>query len=743
MTHLTKRILSLILLISCFTALSSQEITLKDFARSVQNADVVFYFDNDYEKAASLYEPILKAFPDNSNIQAKLGMCYLKMDGKKAEALKLLESASENVAANKKEYTETGQKAPVDTYRYLAEAYHLNNNLEKALSIFNDLKNKLGNSEEDLEMAEYYDLQIRDCRYAMEAKKKPVRVLPDLFTPWISNYPGAMNPVISKNDSVFVFTQRVDGKNRIMCAYKSGNWEEPEDITQQLGGLERLYTNSVSGDGRFLVLYINDGNDGNLYFSERQGKTWTKIRNFGKPVNTIYWESHGFITPDATKLYLSSNRPGGFGKLDIWVSEKTASGTWGEPVNLGDVINTAQDEDAPFFDPDNNALLFSSVGHMSMGKYDLFRSTINRFGNWDRPVGMPFAFNTTDDNIFFHLNNNAPGFITSLYDEKTGTRNIYAIVGVDPADEITVTEGVVKLGDGMNITPSQAQMILKELKKGTVLQTIPVNNDGSFKFDLKPGDYHLIVSHIGYRTDTTNLSLPLYFLNHYMNVNPVLIPEKAVTGEFLLIKNVLFAFDSHALDSEAKESLETLKTILRNYPELKIEVAGYTDALGTIIYNRKLADKRAQSVIDHITASGIPADRMIKRAFGESNFAAINTNRNGTDNPEGRKYNRRATIGVIDPGTGVIIRHDTETPKELVNPATDKFYIVLIQSPQKLSSGYFSNLDLSGKLVIRTKEEGTETKYIIGVFFDKADAEKYLNYVKGKGYNEAYITETE
>jgi outer membrane protein OmpA-like peptidoglycan-associated protein/tetratricopeptide (TPR) repeat protein len=742
MNNLTKKISGIFLLISCFSPLSSQETTLKDFNKSVQSADVVFYYDNDFEKAASLYEPILKAFPENANIQAKLGICFLKLDGKQPEALKLLESASKNVAANKKEYTETGQKAPVDTYRYLAEAYQLNNNLEKALSIFTDLKSKLGTSEEDVEMADYYDLQIRDCRYALEAKKKPVRVLSELFASWLNDYPGAMNPVVSKNDSVFIFTQRVQGINRIMCSYKNGKWEEPVDITQQLGGLDRLYTNSVSGNGRFLVLYINDGDDGNLYFSERNGATWSKIKNFGKPVNTIYWESHGFITPDATKLYLSSNRPGTFGKLDIWVSEKTPAGTWSEPVNLGEVINTTWDEDAPFFDTDNNALLFSSVGHMSMGKYDIFRSTTDRYGNWNQPVGMPFAFNTTAENIFFHLNNNAPGFITSLYDEKTGTRNIYAIVGVDPADEITRTEGVLKLADGMNVIPSQAQMILKELKKGNILQTIPVNDDGSFKFDLKPGDYHLIVSHTGYRTDTTNLSLPLYFLSQYMKVNPTLIPEKAVTGEFLLIRNILFAFDSHALTGEAKENLETLKTILNNYPELKVEVAGYTDALGSLIYNRKLADKRAQTVIDYVTASGIPANRFVKKAFGESNFAAINTNRNGTDNPEGRKYNRRATFGVIEPGTGVVIRLDTDTPKELVNPSTTRYSIILKKSPQKLSSGYFSNLDLSGKLNIRTIEDGTATTYTIGVFFDKADAEKYLNYVKGKGFADAYVTET-
>ena len=130
-------------------------------------------------------------------------------------------------------------------------------------------------------------------------------------------------------------------------------------------------------------------------------------------------------------------------------------------------------------------------------------------------------------------------------------------------------------------------------------------------------------------------------------------------------------------------------------------------------------------------------------AFGESHFAAINTNRNGTDNPEGRKYNRRATIGVIDPGTGVVIRRNTDTPSELVNPSSMKYSIVLKKSPQKLSSGYFSTLDLSGKLNINTKEEATSTTYIIGIFFDKADAEKYLNYVKGKGFAEAYITETE
>jgi len=738
MKSIISKILAVSLLISCTNSLKSQEAALKERAKSIQAADVVFYYDNDYEKAASLYEPILKAAPENSNIQAKLGICYLKIDGKKAEALKLLKSASANVAAVKKEFEETGDKAPVDTYLYLAEAYHLNDSLEKALSLFYDLKKKLGDSEEDALRGEYIDLQIRDCRYAMELKKKPLTVLLDFFTPWLSEYPGACNPVLAKNDSVFIFTQKTEGKTRILCSYKKDRWEVPVDITRQLGDYSRLYSNSVTGNGKFLLLYMDDGGDGNLYFSERKDTTWSRISTMGRPVNSIYWESHGFITPDGRSIYFSSNRPGGEGELDIWVSEKNAEGTWDDPVNLGNTINTPYNEDTPFFDPVNNALLFSSVGHISMGRYDLFRS-VKRGSEWTNPVGMPFAFNTTAENTFFILNNNAPGFVTSLYDEKIKSRNIYAIVAIDPADEITTTEGTVTLQDGMNVDPDQASVNLREVKKGTVLQTIPVSENGSFKFEIKPGDYQLFVSHTGYKTDTINLNLPLYFLSHYMTVKSTLIPEKVIAGEFLSIKNILFAFDSYALDAEARSSLEILKSILSNYPELTIEVAGYTDSKGSTEYNNKLADKRAQAIIDYVAASGISAGRFVKKAFGESNFTAVNTNRDGSDNPEGRKYNRRATLGIVDPQTGIVIRHDTYTPEHLRYASSVRYSIVLRKTQEKLSSGYFSNLKLNGLLFMRTVETDAGTLYTLGVFYNRQDAEKYLEYVKSRGFKDAYI----
>jgi outer membrane protein OmpA-like peptidoglycan-associated protein len=407
-------------------------------------------------------------------------------------------------------------------------------------------------------------------------------------------------------------------------------------------------------------------------------------------------------------------------------------------VNCGEVINTAFNEDTPFFDEANNALTFSSVGHISMGGYDVFRS-IYRNGGWTNPVGMPYAFNTTRENTFFILNNEKPGFITSIYDSKTGERNIYSLVAIDPADEITTAEGSVTLKDGLVADPKKASVRLFDLKKNAPVRTISLNEDASFKFEIKPGEYQLLTANPGYKTDTINLSLPLYFLSHYMVINSTLTPEKVAEGNFLAIKNILFAFDSFELDETAKEGLEQVKSILINNSDLKIEVAGYTDSKGSSAYNLKLANKRARSVIKYLVSSAIPENRFVCKAFGESNFAAVNTNRNGSDNPEGRKYNRRVAFGIVDPQTGIVIRQDTYTPEHLRLASSMKYSVILEKTNAVIADNHFENLKLSGMLFIRTIPADSINIYALGVFYNKPDAIKFLGYVKEKGFSGAYV----
>jgi outer membrane protein OmpA-like peptidoglycan-associated protein/tetratricopeptide (TPR) repeat protein len=730
-----KRVIFSFLLFSCYS-LYSQVASKKEFVKSFQEADAFYNYDQNYARAAEIYENLLRNYPDNSNLSAKLGICYLNLDGKKKDALRLLSKAVSNVVANEEEYLQYGEKASLDTYLYLAIAYHQNDSLQKAILLYSESKEKLSGTK--LLREEYIDNQIRDCRYALGMKKKPLVLITDLFAQWLTDYPGAMNPVLSKNDSVFIFTQKLGVKTRILCSYKSGTWRRPVDITKQLGGFDRFYSNSITGNGKLLIIYMDDGGDGNLYYSERKDTIWSKIRSIGRPINNIYWQSHGFITPDGQTIYYTSNEPGGEGELDIWYSEKNSSGKWNQPVNCGNVINTPYNEDTPFFDEKSSSLLFSSDGHTSMGGYDVFRS-IRRNGTWTNPIGMPYAFNTTLDNYFFILNNNKPGFITSLYNEKTGSRNIYEIVAEDPADKITLAIGTVTLQDGLAVDPKQTKVLLADLKKVNSPRNITLGDTASFKFEIKPGDYQLFVSYPGYKTDTMNLTIPLYYSGSYVSANASLIPDKVFGGEFLSISNVLFEFNSYSLSQQAKTGLEILKSILITYPELKVEIAGYTDAIGSLEYNRKLADKRAQAVINYLTESGTSSSRFVKKAFGESDFVALNNNPDGSDNPEGRKYNRRVTFGIVDPKTGVTIRQETYTPEHLRQPFSLKYSIVLLKTKQKLGAGHFSSLTKDDMLLFRTIETDSISIYSLGVFFNRIDALKYLEYARGKGFDKAYI----
>jgi outer membrane protein OmpA-like peptidoglycan-associated protein/tetratricopeptide (TPR) repeat protein len=735
--YLLKRIFALVLLAGSFTGMSAQE--SREFLRAFREADEYYYYDQNYLKAASLYEPLIQTHPDNHNLAAKLGICYLNMDGRKVDALRFLKMASDEVANSDKEYKQTGEKAPLDTYLYLAIAYQRNDSIEKALTFFNNLKKRYFGAESSQE--QYIDLQIRNCRYAMEMKKRPLRLISELFAPWLIDYPGACNPVLAKNDSVFVFTVLNQGKTQVYCSYKtfkSKTWKRPVNITKQLGGYDRFYTNSITGNGRMLILFMDDGGDGNLYYSLRNDTIWSKIKSVGKYVNSIYWEAHGFITTDGKTMYFSSNRPGGEGELDIWTSQRAADGSWERPVNLGNTINTPYDENTPYFDTENNALLFSSVGLISMGGYDVFRS-INRGGQWTQPVGMPYAFNNVQENTNFILNNNAPGFVASRFDEKTNARNIYAIVAVDPADEITRASGNIKLEDGMEVNPDAAFITVRNIQTGTTFQDVQIGQDGSFNFDIKPGEYQILVSHDGYKTDTINLSLPLYFAGNYLPVNPSLTPDKVSAGNFLSIKNILFDFDKYNLADEARPSLELVKNIMVNYPELSIEVAGYTDSFGSTEYNQRLADKRAQAVISYFTSGGINKSRFVKKAFGESNFVAVNSNPDGSDNPEGRKYNRRVTFGIINPKTGVVLRQEAFTPQYLRPSYAIKYSIVLLSTKEVLNPGYFKGLIQDEMLMIRTIKTDTANLYVLGIFFSRQDAQKYLAYVRESGLKSAYI----
>jgi outer membrane protein OmpA-like peptidoglycan-associated protein/tetratricopeptide (TPR) repeat protein len=736
-TLIRKIIILSFLIFNLFSpTLQSQTQSNKEFIGAVQDADLYFYFNEDYEKAASLYETLYKNHPDNSNIAAKLGICYISIDGKKTDALKLLKKASENVVRSDDEYLEYGQKALLDTWFYLAHAYHINDSLDKAITLYYDVRKKIGSTEAF--RVEYIDNQIKACRYAIEMKKNPVNTSEEILIQWLKDYQGATNPALSENGSVFIFTCAEGGKNHIYCSLKTTGWQKPVDITSQLGGYDNLCSNSITSGGDTLIVYMDDGADGNLYVSYRKGSQWTKMKKLNKNINTKYWEAHGFITPDGKQLYFSSNRPDGFGELDIWVSRKEDDGNWGVASNLGNTINTSYNENTPFFIPATGTLLFSSVGHPGMGGYDAFSST-SRNGKWTKPIGMPYPINTTSDNTLFMEDPEGKGYISSLVQEETGIRNIYRIIPEGLPSDTIVANGSVGLQDGMNIVPELAEIKLTNADSPKNQKKIEINESGTYKFETKPGDYIVEIKYPGYRTDTFNIIIPNTYTGKSLSVNTSMIPEKVSSGDFLAIRNILFDFNSQSLNEPAKIDLEKLKAVLINYPELKIEVTGYTDIKGTPGYNKSLADKRAQTVINYLAESGIAESTFIKKAVGASDFIAINVNPDGSDNPEGRQYNRRVTLGIINPQTGISIRQESYTPPGLRQPYSMRYSIVLTKSSEKFYPDYFSNFRMNELFFVRPVFKDSVYLYVLGEFINKSDAESYLKFAKENGFKEGYI----
>jgi hypothetical protein len=222
------------------------------------------------------------------------------------------------------------------------------------------------------------------------------------------------NPVVSFDGNTIVYTERRGKVNAIFCSRKeSGTWKPPIEITVSLNAGEDCSSSSLNSDGTKLFLYKTDNFDGAIYSSDYINGSWTPIKKLNKNINTKFYESHAAISSDSKKLYFTSNREGGLGNLDIYVSEKDATGDWGSAVNLGSSINTPFNEDTPFITRNDSVLYLCSEGHNSMGGFDIFESEKISNG-WKTPVNMGYPLNTTDDDKFFEPANNGQNAYYSM-----------------------------------------------------------------------------------------------------------------------------------------------------------------------------------------------------------------------------------------------------------------------------------------------------------------------------------------
>ncbi len=421
-----------------------------------------------------------------------------------------MRSAVKNIDPKYKEgkFNETG--APYDALYYLANAYRINNQIDKALRAYELFKKNLNPEVYDSTIV---NLQIQSCRNAKELMKMPLFIREKNLGSIINSSSNDFNPVVSDKEDLIVFSRSQAFYDALMYSTKvNGEWTEPKNMNELLKVDRDLFPTSISKDGKDLYLYSSADYDGIIYTSRFENGTWSPIVKLNDNINTKYWESHATISHDNKKLYFTSNRKGTYGGLDIYVSNRDSTGDWGPAVNLGPVINTPYNEETPFLSEDDKTLFFSSRGHFNMGGYDIFYSTLLDNGEWSVPLNVGYPLNTTDDDLFFKpMNQGYEGYMAKELPGGYGNQDIYRIeIFSNDHPRKFFVRGMVKVADLINSMKDSVKVSAMNIKNPN--QTIIVYSNpktGEYEFQLPQGDYEITYESDGGEKVVRKIDLPL------------------------------------------------------------------------------------------------------------------------------------------------------------------------------------------------------------------------------------------
>jgi hypothetical protein len=504
-----KRLVLLTWLLASFINTDLYSQSKEDIRNNFYDAESWILFEA-YKDALPIYQQLLKTNPTNSNYKYRIGQCYMNIPGEKAKAVSYLEDAVRNINPNYKEgkFNETG--APYDAFYYLANAYRINNQIDKALKTYEQFRKNLNPEVYDTTVV---NQQIQSCRNARELMKSPLFIKAKNLGRVINSVNNDFNPVVSDREDLIVFSRSQPFYDALLFSVKvNGVWSEPNNMNEVLKVDRDLNPTCLSKDGKELYLYSSADYDGNIYSTVFDNGAWSPIVKLNDNVNTKYWESHAAVSHDNKKLYFTSNRKGTYGGLDIYISNRDSAGGWGPAINLGPQINTPYNEESPFLSSDDKTLFFSSRGHYNMGGYDIFYSKLLENGSWAVPINIGSPLNTTDDDLFFNpINQGFEGFISKELAGGYGKQDIYRIeVFSDKHPRQFFVKGTVKAADligSMNDSVRVSALNLNDPNHVMIVYSNP--KTGEYEFQLPQGNYQITYEADGSGKVVKNLELPL------------------------------------------------------------------------------------------------------------------------------------------------------------------------------------------------------------------------------------------
>lgn len=634
----------------------SQSIT-KELNKKIKNAED-FYINDKFASALPLFLDIVKFDSSNTELNFKIGICYLNSRTEKIKSIHFLEKAIE--CANHKQCTEKENKARINAFKSLGDAFHLAYKFDQATVAYEKYKSMLPNNKVQT-IIEEVNRKIEMCKVGKELIATPVKIKIENMGAAINSAYADYGPVLSADESTLIFTSRrpestggktdEDGKffEDIYISKKNDSvWSPAVSIGSPINTDENEATVGISVDGQIILIYKDEKGNGNLFTTSLIGDQWSSPKKLNKNINTKGWEPSAFLSADGNTLYFTSNRKGGFGGRDIYKSNKLPNGEWAIASNLGPVINTPYDEDAPFIHPDGLTLYFSSNGHKTMGGFDIFSSTLSDKNEWTLPINIGYPINSTDDDIYYAVSpDNKRAYYSSFKTGGIGEKDNYLITFFEYVESpLTLLKGVVT--DPYGKIPKAVEITVTDNETGKIAGIYrPNSKTGEYLFILPPGkNYNITYEAEGYLFHSENMDV-LIKTNYYVIRKAVQL-KPLVVGAKVVLKNIFFDFDKATLRPISNVELGKLFKLLNNNKGMIVEISGHTDEKGELNYNIKLSEDRAQSVVDYLIEKGINKNQMIAKGYGESNPIADNFNSDGIENTENMQLNRRVELKIIE-----------------------------------------------------------------------------------------------
>lgn len=506
----------------------------------LQRADA-FLHDKDYASALDIYLTENRKNSEDPLLKYKIGICYFNSSNHKRKAIGYFEYA--------KNYK--NDSVPVEVYYYLGRCYHFSYRFIEAVNMLNIYQDELEKNDAEGEFQDYLEV-IKMCDNGARFLKDPVNSVSvqtldypintsyDDYSPLVSNdgrmlifsssRPQNSVHLVHGDEYTFLPSNLQSTSEDIHVSTRKGiDWRFPDP--QNIMG-KKIETLSISSDNSMLLLSILEEGQSKaeIYISNRKRGKWATPKKLGGKINSKYNEKGACFSESGRVIYLSSDRPGGYGGFDIYRLTKTGKYEWGNPENLGPTINSSQDEINPFVHPDTRNLYFSSNGHDTMGGLDIFSSKKDEENRWLKPQNLGYPINSTfDDDCFTQVPNGQYAYISSnrIEDASFGQKDIISIFKPQKKLPLTMMKGIIRVTENNQYQPITLKVIDSETNKEQPYVYNPDKETGNYFIILKPDRHYSISVQVnGNELQRIEVDIPEKTYNYELNRSFIIEPFK-------------------------------------------------------------------------------------------------------------------------------------------------------------------------------------------------------------------------